>query len=82
MKNNTTYTSSIKISLARKLSHYSHKLNVPKNKIIERALDKYFDELKRAEYIRSFKRASNDPDIIEMTEEGIDDYVEILKRYE
>ena len=77
-----TYTSTIKSSLMQKLNSYSHKFKVPKNKIIERALDKYFDDLKKAEYIKSYKRAASDPEIREMTDEGIDDYKEILKRYE
>lgn len=82
MKNSTTFTSSINSSLMEKLRKYSDKYKLPKNKIIERALSKYFHELKKAEYIRSFKIANKDPETLQMAEEGLDDYVEILKRYE
>jgi hypothetical protein len=82
MKNNITFTSSISSSLIKKLRDYSHKYKLPKNKIIENALAKYFDELKRAEYAHSFQKAKNDPEMLELAEEGLGDYLEILKRYE
>jgi hypothetical protein len=65
-----------------KLNRYSNKMAVPKNKIIERALHKYFEELKKTEYAKSFIKAAKDQDILDMADEGLDDYVEILKRYE
>lgn len=81
MKESTVFTSSIDNSLMQKLRKYSDKYKMPKNKIIEQALNKFFDELKKAEYRRSFKRAAKDKKMLEMAEEGLEDYVEILKRY-
>jgi hypothetical protein len=82
MKNNTTFTSSINNSLIKKLNDCSDRYKVPKNRIIENALIKYFDELKRIEYVQSFRRAQNDPEMLEMAEEGMEDYIKIIERYE
>ena len=46
--------------------------------IIEKSLKAYFDNLKRAEYIRSFKVAAGDSEIIDMAEEGLEEYLKIL----
>lgn len=78
MKSNTTFTSSINTKVMKRLRGYSDKYKMPKNKIIETALNKYFDELKRAEYVKSFKRANNDPEMLLMAEEGLEDYLRIL----
>lgn len=78
MKTNITFTSSINTMVMKRLRGYADKYKMPKNKIIETALSKYFDDLKRAEYVSSFKRANNDPEMLEMAEEGLDDYLRIL----
>ena len=80
MKKTIVFTSSIKNSLMKKLSEYSHKYKMPKNKIIERALNKYFEELKRVEYINSFKRAKNDPEMLELAEQGLGDFLEMIDK--
>lgn len=82
MKKTTVFTSSIENSLMKKLRSYAIKYKMPKNKIIERALSVYFDQLKKAEYTRSFKLAAKDPEMTALAEEGMDDYFEILKKYE
>jgi hypothetical protein len=73
------YTSSLPADLLEMLDHYALQFKVPKNRIIENSLKAYFDNLKRAEYIRSFKRAAGDPELIDMAEEGLDDYLKILE---
>lgn len=80
MKN--IYTSSLNDSLMKKLKEYSDKYKMPKNKIIENALNNYFEAIKKAEYERSFKIAAKDPEMIKMAEEGLDDFIEMIKRYE
>ncbi|MEO8514862.1 MAG: CopG family transcriptional regulator [Ignavibacteria bacterium] len=80
MKSNTTFTSSINTKVMKRLRGYSDKYKMPKNKIIEDALLKYFDELKKAEYISSFKRANKDTEMLQMAEEGLEDYLQILDR--
>ena len=51
---------------------------MPKNRIIENSLKAFFENLKRAEYIRSFKKASGDSEIVDMAEEGLEDYLKII----
>ena len=78
MKTNITFTSSINSVVMKRLRGYADKYKMPKNKIIETALNNYFDELRRSEYITSFKRANTDPELLEMAEEGFKDYLRIL----
>jgi hypothetical protein len=80
MKPLTTYTSTIPKDLFLMLNKYSEMFEIPKNKIIEKALRHYFDELKKAEYVKSFKKANEDGEMISMAEEGLEDYLKILDR--
>ena len=80
MKSATTYTSTIPRDLLIMLTKYSELFEIPKNKIIEKALRHYFDELKKAEYVKSFKKANEDADMMTMAEEGLEDYLKILDR--
>ncbi len=82
MKNTATYTSTLSTDMMLTLSDYSKKLKMPKNKIIEMALVNYLAELKKQEYIRSFQRANQDKEMLEMAEEGMEDYLEILNNVE
>ena len=82
MKNIATYTSTLSTTTMIALSDYSKKLKMPKNRIIEMALVNYLDELKKQEYIRSFQRANQDKEMLEMAEEGMDDYLTILNNVE
>ncbi|HRZ21306.1 MAG TPA: hypothetical protein P5184_06535 [Bacteroidales bacterium] len=75
----TTFTSSLPSDLIGLLDHYAQKFNVPKNHILEQALKVYFDKLKKAEYIYSFKKAAGDPGMLTMAEEGLADYLKILE---
>ncbi|MBK9736528.1 MAG: ribbon-helix-helix protein, CopG family [Saprospiraceae bacterium] len=72
------YTSSLPDSVLSKLSEMAQKLKVPKNQIIERAVDKYLTEIERQMYIRAFKQISGDKDILAMAEEGMEEYVTAL----
>ncbi len=72
------YTSSLPADLLETLEQYAVRFKVPKNRIIEKSLKAYFDNLKRAEYIRSFKVAAGDSEIIDMAEEGLEEYLKIL----
>ena len=82
MKNTATYTSTLSTTTMIALSDYSKKLKMPKNKIIEMALVNYLAELKKQEYIRSFQRANQDKEMLEMAEEGMDDYLTIVNNVE
>jgi len=74
-----TFTSSLPDEILQRLSEKAKKLSLPKNKIIERALSIYLDQLNRAEYIQSYKQAENDDDILTIAEEGMEDYLQQLE---
>lgn len=76
----STFTSTLPDDLLKKLNEMALKLAIPKNRIIEKALQIYLDQLTRAEYVKSYKMASEDVDIIEMAEEGMEDYLKQLEQ--
>ncbi len=75
-----TFTSSLPDELLQELAKVSSELKLPKNKIIEKALSIYLEQLDRAAYEKSYKRMANDPDMLAMAEEGMADYFEQLKK--
>lgn len=75
-----TFTSSLPDALLQELAKVSSELKLPKNKIIEKALSIYLEQLDRAAYEKSYKRMANDPDMLAMAEEGMADYFEQLKK--
>jgi hypothetical protein len=78
MNKSVNYTSSLPADLLAKVEEYAEKFKVPKNRIIEYSLKDYFEKLKKAEYINSFKAAAGEKEISDMAEEGLDDYLKIL----
>lgn len=74
----TTFTSSLPDELLKSLTKTSKELNMPKNKLIEKALQLFLDEIQKAKYAKSYKRASADKDIMAMAEEGMADYYKML----
>lgn len=77
-----TFTSSLPDNLLEVLSQKARELSLPKNKLIERALTIYLDQLKRAEYARSYMQLSKDEDILSIAEEGMEDYLSDLNNIE
>lgn len=75
----STFTSSLPKELLSMLDEMAKKLSLPKNKLIERALRIYLDQLNRAEYVKSYKTMSNDTDILNLAEEGMEDYMRQLE---
>jgi len=71
----TTFTSFLPDDLLKRLDEASKNLSLPKNRLIEKALNIYLDQLNRAEYIRSFKEAGKDQEIMSIAEEGMADYL-------
>lgn len=70
-----TFTSSLPDQLLMKLDSMAKELNVPKNKLIERALRVYLDQVNRSEYVTSYKKAGQDEDIMSIAEEGMAEYL-------
>jgi predicted transcriptional regulator len=78
----TTFTSTLPDDVFNQLGKMANKLAIPKNKIIEKALRIYLDQLNRAEYVKSYKQAANDLNIIELAEEGMAEYLNQLDNQE
>jgi len=74
-----TYTSTLPNDLWDLLENYAVKLKMPKNRILENALRAYLQNIKKAEYIRSFRKAAGDEDMILMAEEGMGEYLKMLE---
>jgi len=73
-----TFTSTLPDELLFKLNNMAKRMSMPKNKIIEKALQIYLDQLTRAEYVQSYKQAANDKDLLDLAEEGMEDYLKQL----
>ena len=69
-----TFTSSLPDSLLDKLSVLAKELKLPKNKLIENALELYLEQIEKASYIKSYKQAATDEDILKVAEEGMQEY--------
>jgi len=77
-----TFTSSLPEDLLENLSKMAQELKVPKNKLIQRALEYYLERLEKAQYAKSFERMADDPDMQALAEEGIEDWFKMLDEYE
>jgi hypothetical protein len=75
-----TFTSTLPDDLLRALTEKAAKLSLPKNKLIENALRLYIEHLEKAEYIKSYKQAATDQDILAIAEEGMEDYFRQLEK--
>ena len=76
----STFTSTLPDDLLKLLNEQASKLSIPKNKLIEKALRIYLDQLNRAEYIRSYKELAADTDLLSIAEEGMEDYLQQIER--
>lgn len=74
-----TFTSSLPDHILEQLSQAAKDLQLPKNKIIEKALEIYLEQLDRAAFLKSYKKMANDPDMLAMAEEGMADYFNQLE---
>lgn len=77
-----TFTSSLPKSLLQLLDERAKELGLPKNKLIEKALSIYLDQLNKAAYAQSYQRISNDEDLMMVAEEGMEDYLSQLQEEE
>ena len=74
-----TFTSSLPNELLDKLDAIANQYGVAKNKIIEKSLKIYLDQLNRAEYAKSYKLAGQDKDVMAIAEEGMEAYLKNLE---
>lgn len=75
-----TLTSTLPDNLLKLLAEKAEALSVPKNKLIENALRLYLEHLEKAEYIKSYKRAAQDKEVMEIAEEGLAEYLKQLSK--
>lgn len=75
----SVFTSTLPDDLLNQLSEQAAKLSMPKNKLIEKALRIYLDQLNRAEYVRSYKRMADDEEMLNIAEEGMVDYLKQIE---
>ena len=74
----TTFTSTLPDDLLKELTNAANKLNLPKNKLIEKALRLYLEQLNKAAYIKSYREMGEDADVLTMAEEGMAAYAKQL----
>ena len=74
-----TFTSTLPELLWVELNQKATELGVPKNKLLEKALRLYLDHLNKASYLRSYKKMAVDTDLITLAEEGMEDYLKLLR---
>lgn len=77
-----TYTSSLPDKLLKDLAQAAADLKLPKNKIIEKALELYLLEIEKAQFAKSYRRAARDKDTLLIAEEGMADYFKQLNDLE
>lgn len=83
MNNKTiTYTSTLPSAVMEEVAVYAKKKNVSKNKVIEIALKKLFEEELKKELHETFKLANEDKELLELAESGLGDYLKQLKELE
>lgn len=75
-----TFTSTLPDDLLQLLNEKAKALSLPKNRLMENALRLYLEHLEKAEYIKSYKKAANDADILSIAEEGMTDYLNQLEK--
>ncbi len=73
-----TFTSSLPDKTLAQLASIAHRLDVPKNQLVNQALIKYFFEMERQQYIDSFKQIANDDEMLGMADMGLGDYLDQL----
>lgn len=78
----TTFTSSLPERTLEQLAEYATRLNLPKNAIIEKALNKYFYEIERELYAKSFKAIAGDDEVLGLPEMGLQDYVDQINAWD
>jgi hypothetical protein len=74
----TTYTSTLPEDLLKELTDAAKNLNLPKNKLIEKALRLYLEQISKAAYIKSYREMGEDADVLKMAEEGMAEYAKQL----
>lgn len=73
-----TFTNNMSSDLMQWMEKYSAKEKLTRRAVLEKALSEFRKSVRRREYVDSFKKASLDPEMKSMAEEGLGDYLKQL----
>lgn len=73
---------SIPDKLYKELSRIALEHKGSKDKFVENALNFYFEAIDKESYAKSFQRAAKDKEMLEIAEEGMKEYFEMLCNFE
>ncbi len=73
-----TFTNNMSSDLMRWIREYSANHKLTRRAVLEKALTEFRKTVRRKEYADSFKKASLDPDMTSMVEEGLGDHLKQL----
>ena len=76
----TTYSFTFTSELMEQLDEYARKLDIPKDKLIERSIRYYLQKIRHGEYIQSFRRAANDEERIQFAEAGLEEFLKQIEQ--
>ncbi|MFZ4520143.1 MAG: hypothetical protein ACOYNC_00480 [Bacteroidales bacterium] len=82
MAKRVTFTSTLPEEIINSVNDYSEKNKISKNKVLESALRQFFFNVKQESFREGFRRASMDPEMKSLAEEGMKDYLDILNQDE
>jgi hypothetical protein len=82
MKKAVIFTNKLTPKLMDWVNSYSKEQGITKRDVIEDALEEYQEKIIKEKMAESFKRAAKDPEMLEIAEEGMDDYFNMLKKYD
>ena len=74
----TTFTNNMSTDLMHWMEKYSAREKLTRRAVLEKALTEFRRSVRRKEYEESFKRASLDPEMKSMAEDGLGDYLQQL----
>ncbi len=76
------FTTTFPISMLTKLDLVSKELNIPKNDILIEAFTKWQKQEVQRQIAEGYKDAKNDPEWMELAEEGMDDWCNQILEWE
>lgn len=79
MKTTATFTSTIAPEIIAWVDKMARAKKKTRRAILEEAVLTYKRDLSRESLLQGFKRAANDPDMVELAEWGMEDYARVLK---
>ena len=77
-----TYTSTLPEDILSQVNDYVEQYNIPKNQVIEEALRMFLMEQDKKTFAEGFKRLAKDPEMMQLAEMGMGEYLDQMKRYE